>query len=537
MASGNVTFNGSTGGVRLLYDETTSAASQKSTISITGIQVMSSAIPSAFPFMLAFYIYLGDKKFTVSGYDTLTTISPNTWTTVMTPAGFNATVNNDGKSSQTTTVRLEGGYQTGVVGNTYPQYDQYNITPYSLSQTITLTNYQYNTASTISATSPISLGSNCTITIKSQYATYAHVVQYSMNNSSWTDIQTVTANATSGYNITWSTNVTAIKNALASSSQTTVYLRCRTYTSSAKTTLVGDTTTSITVKATSAPTVSITVSADNESNSTVNGWGVYVQGYTKVNVTATCTPSIGASVARCQIYIAGSLVKDTNDNSTTVNYSTPIAMTESGSVKISATFTDSRGATGTAEKTVTVYAYSPPYASEVSAIRYSTNANVVNEDGTNISAKATIGYSSVNGKNTVHKVYVRYRLSTNAAWSAFKELESGKSSYVGINGTAALSNTSSYIVQFRVCDSLHPIDATTDVIIYEVVVPTRSVVLHSRNGGGGVALGGYNTQNGIQLYLDTYLYAKLILPGGMYGTGNPPSSGNVVGQVYFKLID
>lgn len=535
MPSGTVTFNGANGGVRLLYDESCSQTSQKSTITITDIQVRSTAIPSAASFILTFYIYLGDKTFTVSGYDTLRTIQPNTWTSMLQPSGFSASVNNDGKSSQTTTVRLAGGYESGVVGSSYPQYDQYNISPYSMTQTISLTNYLYNTASTITATSPVTLGSNCTITIRSQYASYAHLIQYSLNNSSWTDIQTITDNATSGKSITWSTNVNAIKNAMSSSSQITCYLRCRTYTSSAKTTLVGDTTTSITIKASSAPTVSLTVSANNSDNSTVNGWGLYVQGYTKINISTTCTPSIGASVARCQIYIGNALVSDTNGTNTTVTYNSSSAVTESGSIKVTATFTDSRGVSGTATQTITVYAYSQPYASSISAIRYSTNVNTENEDGTNISAKATIGYSSVNGRNSSHGVYVRYRASNSSTWSSNVSLTSGAANYAKINGNTTLSNTTSYIVQFLVYDSLHPVG--TNPITYEVVIPTKSVVIHSRNGGGGVALGGYNNANAIQLWLDTYLYGKMVLPNSMYGTGDPPSSGNVVGQVYFKLID
>lgn len=529
MATGSLTWTGTNGSVRVNYSESVNKSSETSTVTITSVQISSSNW-----YGVSFY---ANGTISVNGVTVLTMNSSqgtnsawcgaqNTFYTLSntTDVAQGVTVSNDGKG-RTATISIGGyGGTSGFVA--YCPESQYggNIVCDASSKTINLTSYESDSPSTVSAVTPVTLGNSSRITITRAKTEYTHTLQYSFDNSSWTNIAT---NVTTSYDFNTSTVVAYF----STLSARTCYIRCLTYKSG---TYIGANTTSIYITASGSPTISsITVTPVN-TNQVIKGWNsgnIFVQGYSTMSITVNYTVPYGASLSNCKIAVNGTTVSD----GSATTFATQSVITEYGNIGVSATITDSRGNIVSGNTTITVYPYSRPYASVTSAIRCGSNVNVEDkQNGTNISAKATISYSSVNGYNTA-VVKVRYKAAGGTYPSSSTTLTSGNTNYVKINGSTTLSTTTSYIVQFVIYDSLHT--ESSDPTTVEVVIPTKSVTIHAKDGGAGIALGGYNTLNAIELWLDTYLYGKLILPSSMYGTSAPSTSGAVVGQVYFQLID
>lgn len=525
MASGSLEWYGNQGGVRVNYTETANPSSGTSTVTITSVQVMSTNRYN-YPFYAEGTISVGGTVvLNMPGLNTYQAYvtAQNTWFTLSNTSCDGVSVPNNGSGS-TTSISI-GAYSGRNDFNIYCiNVASGNIYISTGSKSINLTTYTTDSASSVSAVTPVTLGNTSRVTITRAKTSYTHTLQYSFDNSSWTNFAT---GVTTSYDFATST----VSGYFSTQSARTCYIRCLTYNGS---TYIGASSTSIYIAATGTPTISsITVTPVNE-NAVIRGWNngnIFVQGYSTMQITVNYSLPTGASLSNCKIAVSGTTVSD----STATTFSTTSVITESGTISITATVTDSRGGTGSGNTSITVYPYSRPYASVASAIRYSSNVNTEDkQNGTNISAKATISYSSVNGYNSAG-VKVRYKAAGGTYPTSTKTLTSGNANYVKINGSATLSTTTSYIVQFIIYDSLNTESSNPTTV--EVIIPTRAVTLHAKDGGAGIALGGYNTLDAIELWLNTYLYGKLIVPSSMYGTSDPSTSGAVVGQVYFQLID
>lgn len=528
MASGYVEFSGSNGQIRVNYTETLNQSARTSTITITSVQAMSTNW-YGYPFYAAGSVYInGTQVLSMngeSGYSTGYVGSTYTYYTISNSSGYpSVTVSNSGSGS-TTSIMISSigsysdfnvfciGQKAGNIEISAPQY-----------KTIYLTNYSTDTASSVTVTNSVNLGDTATISISASKSSYTHTLIYSFDQSSWYYVWSSTKVAAGTYS--WDTS--ALSWGFTTETSKTCYLRCETYSGS---TFIGSNSTSMRVSVAGSPTItSLNVTPIND-NTVIRGWNsgnIYVQGYTKASISVGYSLPAGATLASCKISVNGVLVSD----STSASFTTS-TLNESGTVRISATITDSRGNSSSASSTtVTVYAYSRPYATLTSALRYSTNVNVEDkENGTNISAKATMAYSSVNGYNTAG-IRVRYKSSSGTYPTTYTTLTSGAANHVKINGNTVLSTEQSYVVQFLVYDSLHSL--SSDPTTIEVTIPTKSVVIHSKDGGTGIAFGGYNTANGIEHFWPTFLHDDLMLDSGSYGTSSPTGVGNN-GQVYFKL--
>lgn len=545
MDTGSVVFQCTNGKIKLNYEETDNTQSKQSVIDITSIQVMSDVANYAASYRVALYVYLNGQSFTLSPYDCAVTINTkNTWCTVSGIPRIYSSTYNDGKTSATMSVGIKPGYDDGK--GIYPLSGDESVTIFvgSGSTSITLIPYTTYIASSVSATSPVNIGANTSITVRSASSQYVHSLSYSVDQSNWYAIQDVTADATSGRTINWNTSV--LSSYFAASTRLTCYIQCITYTDSSKNKVVGSTKTSITVNASTGPSITSITATPVNTNTVIKTWNngnIFVQGYTNLKVVVSYTLPAGATLSRNKIYVGGLLFDDrTYDSSTqpggTITFQTTSPLTDSGTITISSTATDSRGNIGENRTTIEVYKYSAPMATSFSAIRYSSNVSTEdNENGTNLSARATISVSSVNGYNS-GGVKARFKQVSDSTYQY--NARAVTSSYSQINknnsgSTVAVLTTKSYIVQFIVYDKLHT--EGSNPVTYEITIPTRSVVIHSRDGGNGVALGGYNDTNGIQLWLDTFLYGKLILTDTVYKSEDPPSTGAQVGQVFFKLVD
>lgn len=452
-----------------------------------------------------------------------------TWYTFKGTVSSAVTVPNNGNSSVTISIGPWGSYNDFNVWCMASSNGNITISAGQGQSSIPLTKYETDEASPVSVTSPVNLGGTATITINKFKSDYTHTIDWNISGSSWTTI----ASRTTSSSVTLDTSTAAAY--FETSTSITCTVRCITYKSSGS--QVGVTTAQITVNATGSPSVtSISVSPVND-NDTVSGWGdIYAQGYSKVQATIAYTLPMGATLSGYKILINNSpvdTVSTGSDGSLILTTAQPVA--ETGSVRVDAVITDSRGSSGSAFKVVTVYPYTRPYASFAEAVRCGSDPNTEDkENGQNISAKISASYSSVNGHNSM-SIYARYKPAGGIYPPSTVSLSSGASDRVMINGASPILTEQSYVVQFLICDSLHPLNSDPTTI--EITIPTASVVMHARDGGKGIAFGGYNTKDAIEMWQDVYLYKRLILSPGMYGQDEPSADGAVEGQLYFQLID
>lgn len=305
------------------------------------------------------------------------------------------------------------------------------------------------------------MGTAVTINTNRQSDSMVHTLTYTFGSASGT---IGTAQAV-GASVSWTPPLT-LASQIPSATKGSCTITCKTYVSG---TLIGTNSISITlsVPASVVPTCSLTTAL--VTNGEPTSWGIAVQGYTKVKCTATASGAYGSTIKSYKITGGGY-----SSNAST--YTTG-ALGTAGTNKFTLTVTDTRDRTATVEKTITVYAYSPPTFSSTTAYR-SDSSGARASSGTYIYAKTAFSYASVNSKNSV-TCTVAYRANNASIYSGSTSLTSGTAKVIG---AGAISTGSSYVVQFTLKDGIK-------TITKEVLIGTVLRSFHIKKGGRGVAFG------------------------------------------------
>jgi hypothetical protein len=355
--------------------------------------------------------------------------------------------------------------------------------------------------------SSMTMGTETTIDLSSRASSsFTHTLKYKFVGASGT---IVTKTSSTSYK--WTPGL-SLANQVPSSTSGSIEITCETYSGS---TLVGTkkVTKKLSVPASVKPSVSgLSVTRIN-SNPTIAGWGVFVQGFSKVKLTASASGAYGSTIRNYYfaVKVGGStkLSASQTGSSWTSGYLTTASTSYTFYVKV----TDSRGRTDTyTTGTYTVYAYNPPSVSLTDAFRCTSSGTKDLTDGTYISAKFTSGASSVGGHNVVTKKieYRRYKTST---WYLGKDNPSNGTYYVF--GGGDISTLYSYEVRFSVTDSI-----TGMVAVTKIVKPGR-VTLHVRPGGLGIGIGGAADANEFQCYRPAVFKSTLkVNTDTVWHTGN-----------------
>ena len=167
-----------------------------------------------------------------------------------------------------------------------------------------------------------------------------------------------------------------------------------------------------------APTVSSTIT---DAAGLASVYGGYVQGRSKVSVTATATLAYGSEIVQYTTDIDGSKY---NGSSITTDY-----IKNSGTLSVITTAKDGRGHTGSVSKSINVLPYAVPKITEASAYR-STSGGVSDSSGAYITVKFECAVSPLTNKNSAaYKVAYRSKGSTEYTETAL----------TGYNGSYAAS--------------------------------------------------------------------------------------------------
>ncbi len=358
------------------------------------------------------------------------------------------------------------------------------------SWTITLTTIPR--ASAFSHAGNVSIGSACSLKWVPNSTGFAYKLRFALGSWSKTT-GAISPGITSEYTYTGYVIPMEVANQLPNSLSGTMTVTIYTYTNSNCTTQLGSessTTFTVSVPDSVVPTISSVVAAmDNSKNSVIQGWSVAVAGYTKVNLTATCSGAYGSSIV--SFTITGSY--STTVSGSSLNWTGDI-ITSSGDKNFTVRVTDSRGRVSTSitSNTIYFYPYSNPSIPALRAERLSSNQKKVN-----IAAQWSI--SSIGNKNTA--VYeLKYKKSTQSSWTTYQgTVTNGGTVQLSIDFDTASSYNFRLIVR----------DAVGNSGQQECMVSTMDVLLDFRAGGKGLGVGKVCESDSMEISLPTKFLSSI----------------------------
>lgn len=340
-------------------------------------------------------------------------------------------------------------------------------TPGNMSGYVTYT----ESASTFKANvSSQELGKAVTFTITRANSAYTHRLYYRFNSTgSWTRFATDVA-TTCAYTFPLS-----LAESIPAATSGVWEIRCNTYNGD---TLIGYTTMTITLKVPSSvvPSIGTFTRTMETDNTTVSGWGIFVQSISKLKVQLNATASYSTIKSWSIAYADGTWSGTNSAASLAVTRTSDALATAGSNMSITATVTDARGRTAKKTITYTVQAYSNPTATNVSVYR-STNNGTKSDSGTYIAVTATSSFSSCGGKNSLVAFTVSWKARSASSYGTAQNLTSGTRKL--ISGASIIT---SYNVRITVQDQLN----TTYI---DSIIPTQTATFNAKPGGLGVAFG------------------------------------------------
>lgn len=359
--------------------------------------------------------------------------------------------------------------------------------PASGNATAVLNTIPRPTTPTTSGT--FNVGNTITINTPRASSGFTHTLQYSLNNSSWTNIATDVGTST-----TW-TLPAALASAKTNTTSGTVYIRCITYNGS---TNLGNKVISRAYNITSsyaAPSVALTASQTNEANISS-----YIRGRSKVTLKATATLKYGATAVK-YVFVYGGTSKTvtTTDGSASVTFTLP--SNAAASYAYSVLLTDSRGYSASKSGTVTTIAYAAPVITTFEATRgiYDGTAFVEDAKGNSlriVAAGTITSLSNVNAKN----YKVEYRLSNVTEYTTLIDTKAASAYAVAVTEItdAIFSENAAYVLRFTLSDSFESTSMIFDV-------PSQKVLLNFSANGKAMSIGGIATvDDALEIMLESY---------------------------------
>jgi hypothetical protein len=258
-----------------------------------------------------------------------------------------------------------------------------------------------------------------------------------------------------------------------------------------------------TVPASIVPSISSVTETFVNDNATVNGWGILLQGYSKIRLTASATAGSGASIASYEFSGLGLSYTGTS------NAATSNVLSDSGSKTWTVRVTDSRGRTATQTVTFTVYEYVTPSISAFAAERSDSTGQRDDVNGDYLHSKMVYAFSSANGNNSV-SAEISYKAHNASSWTVGQSAVVSDTWYTFGGGNIDIDKN------FDVRATLT--DALGQTVTY--IVEVQSVVGYSFGlKNDRVRFGGVVQKPGFQNDLDLEQNGDAVFNGG-FALGN-----------------
>ena len=346
------------------------------------------------------------------------------------------------------------------------------------SKSITLDKIATASTFTLSSSS-LTMGSSQTVKITKLSSSYTHTVTYTFGSST-----TTVASKTTSTSVSF-TPPTSLASQIPNATSGTCTVKVTTYNGD---TSIGTTSKTFTLKVPSSSS-SVTVKISTTYNSTVNG--LLIAGKSTVKITPIATTTNGATIKSYSYSGAG--LSGTGSSKTTGTLS-------AGTYTVTVTATDSRGATGKASVSFTVYSASAPTMSF--SVNRATSSYAPNDNGTYALIYLTWNVSNPNNANTNAKQFkVEKKTTSSSSWSTavgWTNLPSytGNKYVIGIG--SGYATTTSYNIRVSVKDSSSTVQSTK-------TLSTVSTVFNIEQAGVGIG--------------KIHEKGKLDVSGDIYSTG------------------
>lgn len=444
---GSVTWGSGPGiPLKFEYEKQRSGADMQYRVKITVSPIPSSTGYFGYPIYWSWTI----NGTLVNSY-TLKAASPKTWTSAITYTTPWYTVKN--KTTGTTSLKARVYSGSGSSRDSTYSYSM-GVDP---------------AASAISASNG-TLGTSLALTLTRYNSAFTDTITYTCGSASGT----VVSGSTSA-TVNWTTgngNTVALSAQNTSGQSVNVTLKVSTYSGS---TLVGSNSVTISMAIPSSVKPSVALKVEDAAGYLAT-YGAYVQGYSKLKITATPTLAYGSAIKSYEIKADGSTY---TSSPVTTN-----AVKGTGSLSVTAKVTDNRTRpSDTVTSKITVLAYSKPKVT-VSAYRCNSSGTA-DAEGAYMKIVVTSTITSLNSKNT----------------ATYKVVHPG--------GTVT-GNGTSYTSAVLDCDvsSVHNIEVTvTDKLsstTKAAIVPVAFTLMDYYYTGKGVAFGKIATRDGLDVAMPAY---------------------------------
>ena len=334
-----------------------------------------------------------------------------------------------------------------------------------------------NTSSAVSGT----IGTALSIPITKPYSGLTSTITYSFGSASGT-VATTTSTTSQGW-----TPPTSLLTQIPNSTSGTGSITITTYNGNAS---CGSNTYALTLSAANSvvPTSSLSLTRIN-NNSTVNGWGIYLQGYSQVQATLTGNGVSGSTIKSMSISGTGLSSSSSYSTTSATLTGTSSVLQTSGRLYYRGNVSDSRNRSATEQtKYIDVIPYSQPSVSGVSLVRSNAQGNI-DTSGTWLKVAFTLNYSTADGHNSA-SVSLRYKEATASSWTTYGAVTNG----ANLNLNLDISKT--YQAQLLVSDALN-----SNIQSATITIPSAERVLNVNGSGSGLAIGGFSTDAGkLQVY-------------------------------------
>jgi hypothetical protein len=382
--------------------------------------------------------------------------------------------------------RSDGGSQAYALGATYST--DANVTLYPV--------WKGSNSTIASLSSSVNIGSTGSLSITRYNSNYLHRVEFTFGSYEQV-YSSVGTSLTFTIPSSWLAGLPTSTSAVATCT-------VKTFDGS---TLIGSAvskTFTIKVPDSAKPSVSLTATYQS-SNSTVNGWGILLQNYSTITLTASATAPTGTTIDT--ITFSG----DGVSQSGTTASATSSVLKNYGSREWSCTVKDKRGRTTTVKHTATVYQYSNPSITNVSAERALSNGTESPAEGTYIKARATYSVASCNGNNSATVKKIEYKLHTDTSWSSGQANAASNTAYTFGNGEIAILNNYDVLVTIT--------DAVGNTSTYLVIVSSVKGVSFGLNGECARFGGPVQYDDRFECDWDTVIHGNLTVDGDINAIG------------------
>lgn len=379
-------------------------------------------------------------------------------------------------------------------------------------------------ATTPTTSGTFNVGSAVTISTPRASSSFTHTLQYSTNNSSWTNIATGV-----GTSHSW-TLPAALATAKTNATSATVYIRCITYNGSSN---IGNKTITRTYNITSsyaAPSVAIAASQINDASI-----AQYIRGRSSVTLKATGTFKYSAKATK-YVFTYGGVSKTVTTTASTASVTFTLPSNAAATYEYSVTLTDSRGYTASKSGTLTTIAYTAPVITSLDVVRGNYDGTTFTESskGNSLRIKAAGTISSLSNLNAKNYM-VEYRLSNSTTYTTLINTKAASAYAVSVVEftNPIFSENASYVLRFTLSDSFDTVSQIFDV-------PSQKVLLNFSANGKAMAIGGIaSVDDALEIMTELYTTGGIkpmqiangsdfneIVKPGMY-IGNASSGGYV----------